>query len=158
MCACKEQDGSLVKVYELNMQFSCKINPGENCKSGEIYFHAEKERELSFPAFRNDRTWKVIITGSIYTVAAAVNYSAETEHAVTSDGVELANGDIVYAGLDENGFTYGMIRAVEISVDYNGDVQTVSLQKVRLPMCLKEQALLPHITRWLSRHFNSGFG
>lgn len=86
-----------------------------------------------------------------------MNHSAETEQAVTSDGVELANGDIVYAGLDENGFTHGMIKAVEISVDYNGDVQTVSLAKVRFPMCLKEQASLPHITRWLSRHFQLRF-
>jgi len=27
MCACKEQDGSLVKVYELNMQFSMQNQP-----------------------------------------------------------------------------------------------------------------------------------
>ena len=91
----------------------------------------QKKKE-NFRSLRSVTTFALaaaIITGSIYTVAAAVNYSAETEHAVTSDGVELANGDIVYAGLDENGFTYGMIRAVEISVDYNGDVQTVSLAK-----------------------------
>ena len=53
MCACKEQDGSLVKVYELNMQFSMQNQSWENCKSGEIYY-AEKERELSSPAFRYD--------------------------------------------------------------------------------------------------------
>ena len=91
----------------------------------------QKKKE-NFRSLRSVTTFALaaaIITGSIYTVAAAVNYSAETEQAVTSDGVELANGDIVYAGLDENGFTYGMIRAVEISVDYNGDVQTVSLAK-----------------------------
>lgn len=119
----------------------------------------QKKKE-NFRPLRSVTTFALaaaIITGSIYTVAAAVNYSAETEHAVTSDGVELANGDIVYAGLDENGFTYGMIRSVEISVDYNGDVQTVSLAKVRLPMCLKEQASLPHITRWLSRRFQLRF-
>lgn len=84
----------------------------------------QKKKE-NFRPLRSVTTFALaaaIITGSIYTVAAAVNYSAETEQAVTSDGVELANGDIVYAGLDENGFTHGMIKAVEISVDYNGDV------------------------------------
>ncbi len=67
----------------------------------------QKKKE-NFRPLRSVTTFALaaaIITGSIYTVAAAVNYSAETEHAVTSDGVELANGDIVYAGLDENGFT-----------------------------------------------------
>ena len=72
-----------------------------------------------------------------------MNYSAETEQAVTSDGVELANGDIVYAGLDENGFTYGMIRAVEISVDYNGDVQTVSLAKGTVADVLERTGITP---------------
>lgn len=64
----------------------------------------QKKKE-NFRSLRSVTTFALaaaIITGSIYTVAAAVNYSAETEHAVTSDGVELANGDIVYAGLDEN--------------------------------------------------------
>ena len=65
----------------------------------------QKKKE-NFRPLRSVTTFALaaaIITGSIYTVAAAVNYSAETEQAVTSDGVELANGDIVYAGLDENG-------------------------------------------------------
>ena len=120
----------------------------------------QKKKE-NFRSLRSVTTFALaaaIITGSIYTVAAAVNYSAETEQAVTSDGVELANGDIVYAGLDENGFTRGMIKAVEISVDYNGDVQTVSLAKGTVSDVLERTASLPHITRWLSRHFNSGFG
>lgn len=85
----------------------------------------QKKKE-NFRPLRSVTTFALaaaIITGSIYTVAAAVNYSAETEHAVTSDGVELANGDIVYAGLDENGFTYGMIRAVEISVDKDSNIE-----------------------------------
>ena len=93
----------------------------------------QKKKE-NFRSLRSVTTFALaaaIITGSIYTVAAAVNYSAETEQAVTSDGVELANGDIVYAGLDENGFTHGMIKAVEISVDYNGDVQTVKTDGVK---------------------------
>ena len=105
----------------------------------------QKKKE-NFRPLRSVTTFALaaaIITGSIYTVAAAVNYSAETEHAVTSDGVELANGDIVYAGLDENGFTYGMIRAVEISVDYNGDVQTVSLAKGTVADVLERTGITP---------------
>ena len=105
----------------------------------------QKKKE-NFRSLRSVTTFALaaaIITGSIYTVAAAVNYSAETEHAVTSDGVELANGDIVYAGLDENGFTYGMIRAVEISVDYNGDVQTVSLAKGTVADVLERTGITP---------------
>lgn len=105
----------------------------------------QKKKE-NFRSLRSVTTFALaaaIITGSIYTVAAAVNYSAETEHAVTSDGVELANGDIVYAGLDENGFTYGMIRAVEISVDYNGDVQTVSLAKGTVSDVLERTGITP---------------
>ena len=72
-----------------------------------------------------------------------MNHSAETEQAGTSDGVELANGDIVYAGLDENGFTHGMIKAVEISVDYNGDVQTVSLAKGTVADVLERTGITP---------------
>lgn len=105
----------------------------------------QKKKE-NFRPLRSVTTFALaaaIITGSIYTVAAAVNYSAETEHAVTSDGVELANGIIVYAGLDENGFTYGMIRAVEISVDYNGDVQTVSLAKGTVADVLERTGITP---------------
>ena len=105
----------------------------------------QKKKE-NFRSLRSVTTFALaaaIITGSIYTVAAAVNYSAETEHAVTSDGVELANGDIVYAGLDENGFTYGMIRAVEISVDYNGYVQTVSLAKGTVADVLERTGITP---------------
>lgn len=105
----------------------------------------QKKKE-NFRSLRSVTTFALaaaIITGSIYTVAAAVNYSAETEQAVTSDGVELANGDIVYAGLDENGFTYGMIRAVEISVDYNGDVQTVSLAKGTVADVLERTGITP---------------
>lgn len=105
----------------------------------------QKKKE-NFRSLRSVTTFALaaaIITGSIYTVAAAVNYSAETEQAVTSDGVELANGDIVYAGLDENGFTYGMIRAVEISVDYNGDVQTVSLAKGTVSDVLERTGITP---------------
>ena len=105
----------------------------------------QKKKE-NFRPLRSVTTFALaaaIITGSIYTVAAAVNYSAETEQAVTSDGVELANGDIVYAGLDENGFTYGMIRAVEISVDYNGDVQTVSLAKGTVADVLERTGITP---------------
>lgn len=85
----------------------------------------QKKKE-NFRSLRSVTTFALaaaIITGSIYTVAAAVNYSAETEQAVTSDGVELANGDIVYAGLDENGFTHGMIKAVEISVDKDSNIE-----------------------------------
>lgn len=105
----------------------------------------QKKKE-NFRSLRSVTTFALaaaIITGSIYTVAAAVNYSAETEQAVTSDGVELANGDIVYAGLDENGFTHGMIKAVEISVDYNGDVQTVSLAKGTVSDVLERTGITP---------------
>lgn len=105
----------------------------------------QKKKE-NFRSLRSVTTFALaaaIITGSIYTVAAAVNYSAETEQAVTSDGVELANGDIVYAGLDENGFTHGMIKAVEISVDYNGDVQTVSLAKGTVADVLERTGITP---------------
>jgi len=105
----------------------------------------QKKKE-NFRPLRSVTTFALaaaIITGSIYTVAAAVNHSAETEQAVTSDGVELANGDIVYAGLDENGFTHGMIKAVEISVDYNGDVQTVSLAKGTVADVLERTGITP---------------
>lgn len=105
----------------------------------------QKKKE-NFRSLRSVTTFALaaaIITGSIYTVAAAVNYSAETEQAVTSDGVELANGDIVYAGLDENRFTHGMIKAVEISVDYNGDVQTVSLAKGTVSDVLERTGITP---------------
>ena len=108
----------------------------------------QKKKE-NFRSLRSVTTFALaaaIITGSIYTVAAAVNYSAETEQAVTSDGVELANGDIVYAGLDENGFTHGMIKAVEISVDYNGDVQTVSLAKGTVADVLERTGITPAYT------------
>lgn len=50
----------------------------------------QKKKE-NFRSLRSVTTFALaaaIITGSIYTVAAAVNYSAETEQAVTSDGVE----------------------------------------------------------------------
>ena len=52
----------------------------------------QKKKE-NFRPLRSVTTFALaaaIITGSIYTVAAAVHYSAETEQAVTSDGVELA--------------------------------------------------------------------
>ena len=131
--------------------------PWENCKSGEIYY-AEKERELSFPAFRNDfctcscNYYRFDLHGS-----CCRELQCRTEHAVTSDGVELANGDIVYAGLDENGFTHGMIKAVEISVDYNGDVQTVSLAKGTVADVLERTGITPAYNEVVEPHFQLRF-
>ena len=105
----------------------------------------QKKKE-NFRPLRSVTTFALaaaIITGSIYSVAAAADFSADAKQAVTSEGVELANGDIIYAGLDENGFTYGMIRAVEISVDYNGDVQTVSLAKGTVADVLERTGITP---------------
>ena len=105
----------------------------------------QKKKE-NFRPLRSVTTFALaaaIITGSVYTVAAAVNLNADTKQVATSDGVELANGDIVYAGLDETGFTHGMIKAVEISVDYNGDVQTVSLAKGTVADVLERTGITP---------------
>ena len=71
MCACKEQDGSLVKVYELNMQFPCKINPEKIASQEKFIMQKKKE---NFRPLRSVTTFALaaaIITGSIYTVAAA---------------------------------------------------------------------------------------
>ena len=108
-------------------------------------FIMQKKKE-NFRPLRSVTTFALaaaIITGSVYTVAAAVNLNADTKQVATSDGVELANGDIVYAGLDETGFTHGMIKAVEISVDYNGDVQTVSLAKGTVADVLERTGITP---------------
>lgn len=103
----------------------------------------QKKKE-NFRPLRSVTTFALaaaIITGSVYTAAAAVNPNAGTKQVSTSDGVELANGDIVYAGLDETGFTHGMIKAVEISVDYNGNLQSVSLAKGTVADVLKRTGI-----------------
>lgn len=78
----------------------------------------QKKKE-NFRPLRSVTTFALaaaIITGSIYSVAAAADFSADAKQAVTSEGVELANGDIIYAGLDETGFTSRMLKAVEIKL------------------------------------------
>lgn len=84
----------------------------------------QKKKE-NFRSLRSVTTFALaaaIITGSIYTVAAAVNYSAETEHAVTSDGVELANGDVQTVSLAK-GTVADVLERTGITPAYNEVVE-----------------------------------
>ena len=84
-----------------------------------------------------------IVTGSVYTVAAAANFDADAKQTVATEGVELANGDIIYAGLDETGFTRSMLKAVEIKIDYNGEHRSVSLAKGTVADVLERTGITP---------------
>ena len=89
----------------------------------------QKKKE-NFRPLRSVMTFALaaaIVTGSVYTVAAAANFDADAKQTVTTEGVELANGDIIYAGLGETGFTSSMLKAVEIKIDCNGEHRSVSL-------------------------------
>lgn len=105
----------------------------------------QKKKE-NFRPLRSVTTFALaaaIITGSIYSVAAAADFSADAKQAVTSEGVELANGDIIYAGLDETGFTSRMLKAVEIKIDCNGKRRSVSLAKGTVADVLERTGIKP---------------
>ena len=105
----------------------------------------QKKKE-NFRPLRSVTTFALaaaIITGSIYSVAAAADFSADAKQAVTSEGVELANGDIIYAGLDETGFTSRMLKAVEIKIDCNGKRRSISLAKGTVADVLERTGIKP---------------
>lgn len=105
----------------------------------------QKKKE-NFRPLRSVMTFALaaaIVTGSVYTVAAAANFDADAKQTVTTEGVELANGDIIYAGLDETGFTSSMLKAVEIKIDYNGERRSVSLAKGTVADVLERTGITP---------------
>lgn len=105
----------------------------------------QKKKE-NFRPLRSVMTFALaatIVTGSVYTVAAAANFDADAKQTVTTEGVELANGDIIYAGLGETGFTSSMLKAVEIKIDYNGERRSVSLAKGTVVDVLERTGITP---------------
>ena len=105
----------------------------------------QKKKE-NFRPLRSVMTFALaatIVTGSVYTVAAAANFDADAKQTVTTEGVELANGDIIYAGLDETSFTSRMLKAVEIKIDYNGERRSVSLAKGTVVDVLERTGITP---------------
>lgn len=105
----------------------------------------QKKKE-NFRPLRSVMTFALaaaIVTGSVYTVAAAANFDADAKQTVTTEGVELANGDIIYAGLGETGFTSSMLKAVEIKIDYNGERRSVSLAKGTVADVLERTGITP---------------
>ena len=105
----------------------------------------QKKKE-NFRPLRSVMTFALaaaIVTGSVYTVAAAANFDADAKQTVATEGVELANGDIIYAGLDETGFTSSMLKAVEIKIDCNGEHRSVSLAKGTVADVLERTGITP---------------
>lgn len=105
----------------------------------------QKKKE-NFRPLRSVMTFALaaaIVTGSVYTVAAAANFDADAKQTVTTEGVELANGDIIYAGLGETGFTSSMLKAVEIKIDCNGEHRSVSLAKGTVVDVLERTGITP---------------
>lgn len=105
----------------------------------------QKKKE-NFRPLRSVMTFALaaaIVTGSVYTVAAAANFDADAKQTVTTEGVELANGDIIYAGLGETGFTSSMLKAVEIKIDCNGEHRSVSLAKGSVVDVLERTGITP---------------
>lgn len=105
----------------------------------------QKKKE-NFRPLRSVMTFALaaaIVTGSVYTVAAAANFDADAKQTVTTEGVELANGDIIYAGLGETGFTSSMLKAVEIKLDCNGEHRSVSLAKGTVVDVLERTGITP---------------
>ena len=105
----------------------------------------QKKKE-NFRPLRSVMTFALaaaIVTGSVYTVAAAANFDADAKQTVTTEGVELANGDIIYAGLGETGFTSSMLKAVEIKIDCNGEHRSASLAKGTVVDVLERTGITP---------------
>lgn len=105
----------------------------------------QKKKE-NFRPLRSVMTFALaaaIVTGSVYTVAAAANFDADAKQTVTTEGVELANGDIIYEGLGETGFTSSMLKAVEIKIDCNGEHRSVSLAKGTVVDVLERTGITP---------------
>lgn len=105
----------------------------------------QKKKE-NFRPLRSVMTFALaaaIVTGSVYTVAAAANFDADAKQTITTEGVELANGDIIYAGLGETGFTSSMLKAVEIKIDYNGERRSVSIAKGTVVDVLERTGITP---------------
>ncbi len=77
-----------------------------------------------------------IVFGSVFTVAAAVQtergsdisdvYSTDAE---TTAGVEMVNGDIVIANMDETGISIDMLKANKIIVNYYGKIKKIYIAK-----------------------------
>lgn len=75
-----------------------------------------------------------IIFGSVFTVAAAAQINDNTTLSDSSNiekpfEVEMANGDIAVARFTDEEFETNIIKAKEITLDYYGDVKTISIAR-----------------------------
>lgn len=73
-----------------------------------------------------------IIFGSAFTVAAAVSSSPAEPSAVSTESsseLEMANGDVIVAGLDGDGISTDIIKAKNITLDYYGKKTVVNIAK-----------------------------
>lgn len=74
-----------------------------------------------------------IVFGSVFTVAAAVQPNttekSDSVALASTEELEMANGDIIVAGLDETGISTDIIKAKQVTLDYYGNKESIGIAK-----------------------------
>ncbi len=74
-----------------------------------------------------------IIFGSVFTVAAAVQTNTTEKSGsvalTATEELEMANGDIIVAGLDKTGISTDIIKAKQVTIDYYGNKEIIGIAK-----------------------------
>lgn len=74
-----------------------------------------------------------IVFGSVFTVAAAVQTNttekSDSVALASTEELEMANGDIIVAGLDETGISTDIIKAKQVTLDYYGNKESIGIAK-----------------------------